>query len=212
MLQHLITHDEDLRMAPRDRNQLAAAVEELREDLRALPADSDPARTRLMSRWIGIGLMVLGDHRNARTFLQQALDLAAASGNDHAVIVTQLNLADSYRYGCDGETASVLYRKALDTARSRRPELVDFALQHLAKHLMERGDLAPARAHLQEAARLRIAKGDADLIESTRAALDRVELLLGQAVSAAAGAEAAHQSEELTAPIPHHGLGPGPAG
>ncbi|MFB7123123.1 hypothetical protein [Kitasatospora sp. NPDC056273] len=43
---------------------------------------------------------------------------------------------------------------------------------------MERGDLAQARTHLQEALRLRIAKGDGELIESTQAALDRVELLL----------------------------------
>ncbi len=40
---------------------------------------------------------------------------------------------------------------------------------------MELGDLSSARAHLQEASRLRIAKGDMELIESTQAALDRVD-------------------------------------
>ncbi|MFF9078022.1 hypothetical protein ACF1A9_38265 [Streptomyces sp. NPDC014872] len=57
------------------------------------------------------------------------------------------------------QTADVLYHSALSAARSQHPELVDFALQHTGKHLMERGDLAGAEACLHEALRLRIAKG-----------------------------------------------------
>ncbi|MFF2040982.1 tetratricopeptide repeat protein [Kitasatospora sp. NPDC058170] len=189
MLQHLITQDEDLRMVPTDRDRLAGAVGEIREDLRMLPPGTDDARRRVLARWAGIGLVSLGDYHDARAFLRQALDLATASGNTRAVIATELNLGDAYRYAGEAETADVLYRKALDTARSRHPELVDFALQHFGKHLMERGDLVPARAHLREAWRLRIAKGDTGLIESTQAALDRVELLIGQAGAGKAAAD-----------------------
>ncbi|MER7706140.1 tetratricopeptide repeat protein [Kitasatospora sp. NPDC097605] len=166
-----------------DRNELACAVGRLQEELRGLPRGIDPARTRVLTRWIGIGLMCLGNHEDARTFLRQSLDLAAASGNTGAVIATRLNLADAHRYSGDVRTADALYRSALTTARSRHPELVDFALQHTGKHLMERGDLAEARAHLREALRLRIAKGNTELVESTQAALDRVELLLGEVPS-----------------------------
>ncbi|MFC5666207.1 hypothetical protein ACFP3U_24930 [Kitasatospora misakiensis] len=180
MLDHLITHDDGLRMVPTDRNELAAAVGRLREELRALPEEVDPARTRVLTRWIGIGQMCLGHHEDARTFLRQALDLAARIGNTGAVVATGLNLADAYRYAGDVRTADALYRSALITARSRHPELVDFALQHTGKHLMERGDLAEAETHLREALRLRIAKGNAELVESAQAALDRVELLLGE--------------------------------
>lgn len=190
MLQHLITQDTDLRMVPTDRDQLAGALEELREDLRALPADTDTARQRVLARWIGIGLLTLGDHHDARLFLRQALDLATASANTRAVIATQLNLADAYRYGGEAETADAFYRSALHTARDQHPELVDFALQHYGKHLMEQGDLATARTHVREALRLRIAKGDTGLIESTQAALARVELLLVQAEAGTAAREA----------------------
>ncbi|MFF3088606.1 tetratricopeptide repeat protein [Streptomyces nojiriensis] len=178
MLQHLITQNEDLRMIPTDRDQLATAVDEIREDLRALPAGTDADRTRVLARWIGIGLLSLGNYHDARAFLRQALDLATSSGNTRAVITTELNLGDAYRYAGEAETAHVLYRQALDTAQSQHPELADFALQHFGKHLMEQGDLVLARAHLREAWRLRIAKGDPGLIESTQAALDRVELLI----------------------------------
>ncbi|RDG36983.1 tetratricopeptide repeat protein [Streptomyces corynorhini] len=204
MLQHLITQDEDLRMVPTDRNHLAVAVDGLREDLRALSAGTDLSQARVLARWVGIGLVTLGDPHEARVFLRQALDLATASGNIRAVIATELNLGDAYRYADEAEAADVLYRRALDTARSRHPELVDFALQHFGKHLLEQGDLVSAHAHLREALRLRIAKGDAGLIESTHAALGRVELLIGRAAAgtffpAAGGAEAAQWSRRWTA-------------
>ncbi|MGA5818065.1 tetratricopeptide repeat protein [Kitasatospora sp. NPDC094028] len=186
MLQHLITQDDHLRMVPTDRSELTSAVSRLHQELRDLPEATDPARTRVLTRWIGIGQLSLGNHDEARTFLRQSLDLAAAIGNTQAVVATGLNLADAHRYAGDADAADALYRSALNTARSRHPELVDFALQHTGKHLMERGDLADAQGHLQEALRLRIAKGDSELVESTQAALDRVELLIGQAAAPAA--------------------------
>ncbi|MFJ5634682.1 tetratricopeptide repeat protein [Streptomyces goshikiensis] len=203
MLQHLITQGEDLRMVPTDHDQLTTAVEKIREELQALPEGEDIARARVLARWTGIGLLGLGRHDDARVFLRQALDLAEANGNSRAVIATQLNLGDAYRYGGEAENADAFYRRALDGARGQHPELVDFALQHLGKHLMEQGSLMPARAHLQEALRLRTAKGDAGLIESTQAAVDRVELLISHAsadtpASADGAAEAAQWSRRWT--------------
>ncbi|MFF1909288.1 tetratricopeptide repeat protein [Kitasatospora sp. NPDC058218] len=189
MLQHLITQDAGLRMVPTDRGKLTTAVGQLQDDLRALHEGADPARTRALTRWIGVGQMCLGRHEEALTFLRQSLDLAAASGNTRAVVATSLNLGDAHRYAGDMRAADALYRSALGTARSQHPELVDFALQHTGKYLMERGDLAGAEAHLREALRLRIAKGDTELIGSTQAALSRVELLTDQ--TAAPGAETA---------------------
>ncbi|MFJ3882132.1 tetratricopeptide repeat protein [Streptomyces sp. NPDC090077] len=181
MLHHFIAHDEGLRMIPADRDHLTAAVEGLRAELRGLSGEEDADRRRVLSRWIGVGSVVLGDYAEARTLLRQALDLATASGNSHAAIATEINLGDAYRYGGDADSADAFYRRALDMSRSRHPELVDFALQHYGKHLMERGEFAAARAHIQEALQLRHAKGDAALIEATQSVMDRVELLISRA-------------------------------
>ncbi|MFJ5921106.1 tetratricopeptide repeat protein [Kitasatospora sp. NPDC092948] len=178
MLQHLITQDDQLRMVPVDRDELTIVVGQLRQEL---DVTTDPARTRLLAREIGIAQMTLGNHDEARTLLRQALDLATSAGNTRSVIAAGINLADAHRYAGDTQTADALYRSALATARSLHPELLDFAHQHFGKHLMELGDHAGALAHLQEALRLRIAKGNAELVESTQAALDRVALLLGRA-------------------------------
>nr|WP_223242715.1 tetratricopeptide repeat protein [Streptomyces sp. CBMA123] len=188
-MDHLITHDDSLRMVPTDRDELIAAVARLHEELRALPHGNDPARARLLTRWIGIGQLSLGNHDEARAFLRQSLDLAAGLGNSRAVVATGLNLADAHRYSGDTQTADALYRSALNTARHQHPELVDFALQHTGKHLMECGDLVGALGYLQEAMRLRIAKRDAGLVESTQAAIFQVELLISQAGATAAPRE-----------------------
>ncbi|MFJ4777413.1 tetratricopeptide repeat protein [Streptomyces sp. NPDC088762] len=205
MLQHLITQDENLRMIPIDRDELTAAAAGLRGELRD-PA-TEAARRRVLARWTGIASLALGDYQSARAFLRQALDLAMASGNTRAVIATQLNLGDAYRYAGEASTADTLYRSALDTARAQQPDLLDFALQHFAKHLMEQGHLVPARAHLQEALHLRQAKGDAELIESTQAAVDHVELLLAQAdagASTTAPAEPSQWSSRWTSWLQSH--------
>ncbi|MFI1312386.1 tetratricopeptide repeat protein [Streptomyces albidoflavus] len=188
MLQHLIAQDERLRMVPAGRVQLTDAVATALAELRALPESADPAKARVLARWTGIGLMALGIHDDAIAFLRRALDLATATHNDRAVISTELNLGDAYRYAGDAQTAEVLYRRALGAARARHPDLLDYALQHFGKHLMEQGggSLAQARTHLREALHMRRAKGDAGLIESTQAAVDRVELLISRACSDAA--------------------------
>ena len=178
MLQHLITQDGDLRMAPTDRDALVAEVARLREEL---DAASDPDRVRALTRWIGVGLLALGQHGEARVFLRRSLELAAAARRTKAEVATGLNLGDAHRYAGDAEAAEACYRSALATARDGCPELLDFALQHFGKHLMERGDLTGARTHLREARRLRIAKGDAELLGSTQAALDRVDSLIAAA-------------------------------
>ncbi|MGW2840580.1 tetratricopeptide repeat protein [Streptomyces sp. NPDC001493] len=202
MLQHLTTQNDDLRMIPTNRAELVAAVGELREELRGLPTDADHDRRRVINRWIGIGLLTLGDYPEALGHLNQALSLAVASGNGRAVIAAELNIGDAHRYAGATEEAEVLYRKALAAAREQHPELVDFALQHFGKHLMEEGNLQGARARLQEALALRQSKNDATLIESTQAALDRVDLLISRtgAGSPAAGEEASRRwSSEWTA-------------
>ncbi|GAA2812156.1 hypothetical protein GCM10010505_42820 [Kitasatospora aburaviensis] len=165
-------------MVPIDRDALVAEVARLREELAGEAGRADPARTRMLTRWIGIGLLSLGAPGDAQAFFRWSLALAASAHNTKAVVATGLNLGDAHRYAGDLPAADALYRGALATARSQCQEILDYALQHFGKHLMESGALADARTHLQEALRLRIAKGDIELLASTQAALDRVASLI----------------------------------
>ncbi|MFD5179596.1 phosphotransferase [Nocardia sp. NPDC058379] len=154
--------DERLRMIPVDPETLAARV-----------AVADPHDFGGLRR-LGIALMLLGRHDEALDRLDQALELA---DTERRRITVWINLADVYRYQGEPAPAEILYRRALDASRALDPELVSFAAHHLGKSLAEQHRPREARELLNEAMRLRVADGDSELIESTRAALDHLDEL-----------------------------------
>lgn len=160
MTEHGHRFDERLRMIPTDHAQLAARVAAAR------PVDFADFRK------IGIELMLLGRYDDALDHLDRALELA---DSDRRRISVWINLGDVYRYRGDTVPAETLYRRTVDHARDSAPEALSFALQHLGKALAEQGRLPEARALLTEALKLRVAEGDAELIESTRTTLDALD-------------------------------------
>jgi len=152
--------DERQRMIPADPEALAARV------AAAAPGDfADYRRT-------GIELMLLGRYEEALDHLDRALETV---DTETRAITVWINLADVYRYRGDAVTAIALYRRAVDAARDRAPEVLSTAAQHLGKALAEQGDTEAARALLREALRLRVAEGDPESIESARIAWETVE-------------------------------------
>ncbi|WP_216907284.1 aminoglycoside 3'-phosphotransferase [Nocardia noduli] len=152
--------DERQRMIPADPEALAARV------AAAVPGDfADYRRT-------GIELMLLGRYEEALDHLDRALETV---DTETRAITVWINLADVYRYRGDAVTAIALYRRAVDAARDRAPEVLSTAVQHLGKALAEQGDTEAARALLREALRLRVAEGDPESIESARIAWETVE-------------------------------------
>ncbi|MGV9719556.1 phosphotransferase [Nocardia beijingensis] len=153
----LYRFDERQRMIPHDPERLAVRVAQARPDDFA------------SYRQTGIELMLLGRYDEALDHLDRALELV---DTERRRITVWINLGDVYRYRGDAGTAERLYRRAVEHARVAAPEVLSFAVQHLGKALAERDHLSEARELLAEAMRLRIAEGDPEEIESTRAALD----------------------------------------
>ncbi|MEU0507550.1 tetratricopeptide repeat protein [Nocardia sp. NPDC005998] len=154
--------DGRLRMIATDHEQLAARVAAAR------PVDFAEFRKT------GIDLLLLGRYDEALDHLDRALELA---DSDRRRISVWINLGDVHRYRGDVVTAETLYRRTVDRARDCAPEVLSFALQHLGKALAEQGRLPEAKALLSEALKLRVAEGDAELIESTRTSLDALDEL-----------------------------------
>ncbi|WP_324192074.1 phosphotransferase [Nocardia puris] len=183
--------DERLRMVPVDPEGLAARV------AKANPHDFASFRQT------GLELMLLGRHDAALDHLDRAAELAVT---DRQRISVWINLADVHRYRGAAPTAEILYRRAVEAARDAGDEeALSFAAQHLGKALAEQGRAAEARALLNEALRLRLAEGDAELIESTRTALENLAELvipLPAAVTELLGENPAHSDE-------HEGLSGG---
>ncbi|TCJ99044.1 phosphotransferase [Nocardia alba] len=154
--------DERLRMIPVDAETLSARV-----------ALADPHDFPGLRR-LGIALMLLGRYDEALDRLDQALELA---DSERRRVTVWINLGDVYRYQGEPGHAEILYRRALHASRALDPELVSFAAHHLGKSLAEQHRPLEARELLTEAMRLRVADGDSELIESTRAAMDHLDEL-----------------------------------
>jgi release factor glutamine methyltransferase len=161
VIDELISMDARERMVPVDAPALREAVARLLAGERELPA----------LRQAGVGLVALGEHTRAQAVLVEALAAAEAGGDAGAEVRVRLDLADAHRYAGRLAPAESLCRRALEIARTRCPELVDFALQHLGKCRIDQGGYAEAVDRLWEALALRQAKGDPSLVAATRRAL-----------------------------------------
>lgn len=170
-IRDLIGMDAGLRMVPTDRPGLRAAVDVMLDRLGPAPTgDEMPAGDRLgLLRRAGFGLIALDDLDAAVDLLTEALTLTG--GDAAAEVAVRVNLGDAYRYGGCLDSAAEQYDAALERARANAPALVDLALHHLGKHLIDAGRPAEAIACLQEALALRRQKADATLVASTAAAL-----------------------------------------
>jgi tetratricopeptide (TPR) repeat protein len=171
-IENLIVMDERQRMAAADPVALREAVGALQARLAAV---GEPEKRMVLLRRIGSGLTALGDLAAARRVLSEALELACELADPRAEVAVRINMGDALRYAGDLPAAAAQYELALALARRAAPDRVDFALQHYGKHLFDAGRTEQAIACLREALRLRQAKGDTDLIESTRRALAMVD-------------------------------------
>lgn len=156
----LITLDDRLRMVPADAVALQRSVEELRG------ATDAASRRRL-----GLGLIALGNYSEAVVILDGVVTDAASNRDSDTEIKARINLGDAFRYHGDLRAAYTEYQRAVKQARAENQLLLDFALQHLGKHYLEAGQRSAAITCFWEALRLRRAKGDASLVDSTLAAL-----------------------------------------
>ena len=84
-----------------------------------------------------------------------------------------MRLAEARKYNGEHSIAEKLLRKALFWTNAEEFSTYrDFALQHLGKCRLEQGAVDDAISLLEEALKLRLKKGDTELINSTERALD----------------------------------------
>lgn len=128
-------------------------------------------------RLAGVGLVALGDYAAAQRVLAAAVERAETPSQEVAALV---NLGDAHRYPGALDAAEPLYRRAIELARTRCPELVHFTLQHYGKHLIDARRPHLAVDVLTEVLQIRERLGDPALIASTQDALSLARAAVGQ--------------------------------
>lgn len=156
--------------------EIQPALDELEAYLSGAAHLPPAGRVRLLAQ---IGTLYRSSPEPARAipYFEQAVSLARTHNLRADEAVNTLRLAVAYQYAGDADAALPAFKAALVLCAQRRTHL-DFAYQHWAKFLIEQGEPELAFPYLEQALMQRIARGDADLIASTRAALDAARLLL----------------------------------
>ncbi|HKU57495.1 MAG TPA: hypothetical protein VJP41_10785 [Gaiellaceae bacterium] len=149
---------DDLRETARDRAAVAGALAEAERRL----SESETAE---LHTYAGQAARLLGDGEAAIRHLSRALELVPSAR-------ARVRLGEAYRCADRLAEAERELRGALSESQTADDE--HYALQHLGKTLVDAGCREEAAAALEHALALRKAVGEAGLVASTEAALDRL--------------------------------------
>lgn len=165
------TFDAALREAPLDPAAFAAAVDERVEAIGH--ARSQPARMLAMLGEITPLLRIAGRLEDARRTASEAIALAELLEDPRDAFVNRIRLAHVMQWERRFELSNPLFDQLVAQVHGT-PELADLAdavLQHAGKNLFDQGRHAEAARCFREALKLRRAKGDEALMESSAEAL-----------------------------------------
>ncbi|MDB5096206.1 MAG: hypothetical protein JWM80_627 [Cyanobacteria bacterium RYN_339] len=149
---------------------LVNAIHEHRNDLQLARQEADEVSILAILGPLSEAYRLLAQLDPAVACGEEALALAEKLGNQTALIANGIRLATALQYRNEQDRALPIFQLALERARVRG-FMVDYALQHLGKCLVELGRKDDALESFQEALKLRAAKGDAELVASTEEAI-----------------------------------------
>lgn len=148
-----------------------ALVHRTADDLTALATAQGAERLALLTR-AGSALTVLRREAEADPLLLEALALARTLGDAEKEVQNLNNLATNTQYLARRDEALTLFQTALARAPGTDAwQHRDFIHHHRGRCLAELGRIAEARQDFELALALRISKGEAFYIESSRRAL-----------------------------------------
>jgi tetratricopeptide (TPR) repeat protein len=164
-----------LRASALDPVAMRAYAQQLLAKAPAQAQDDAPEAARLYS-CIAMYLGLVGDLEDAERLIVHAIALQA-DGAPVPLLISQIRRAQIVQMLGRPAEASQLLSIAVEQCRAH-PELnilLDFALQHLGKVQFDLGRHEQALATFEEALALRESKADAELIASTRLAIQAVK-------------------------------------
>jgi tetratricopeptide (TPR) repeat protein len=171
-LSDAVTLDENLREMPRVPERVAFGIRRARKQLQeAHESGNDTLILRTLG-YLTDASRIAGDLDAAVSYGTEALERARVSGNRNAEVANLIRLGEAHKYRDEHAIAEQLFRDALALSQEGDAHaLHDFALQHLGKCLLEQGRYDESIGYLEQALKLRRAKGSQPLIDSTGRAL-----------------------------------------
>jgi len=134
--------------------------------------DSDENDKYFLYGVLGNFYRINGQAQKAIKCLTYCYDRAVKEKNTIKEIISLIRLGEALKYNRNHKKALEHFNKALEMCEDHKiDEYFDFALQHIGKCLMELAMLKEAEECFQKALKLRKAKGNHSLIDSTEQAI-----------------------------------------
>jgi tetratricopeptide (TPR) repeat protein len=165
--------DENLRDVPADRAGMEGAARHLETLLSS--SDTQPReRLRDLGR-LGVYLRILGNLDAAQESLKDAIALANELGDEKAALANRIRLGHVYQWQRRFAEADTVFAAVVEQCEQdmRFREYLDFAYQHYGKSKFDQGLYTEAEAFFRQALDIRQARGDEELIASSRLAWER---------------------------------------
>lgn len=171
-LSELIVFDSTLREVAKDSASLTSAISQAQEELEKAEATNNESDIIFLLGYLGNACRVANVLSDSIQYLERAVVRSQTNGNRKAELVNTIRLAEARKYDGEHAIAENMLRSVLDwTNDNGLSTYKDFVLQHLAKCLLEQGEVDDAISMLESTLELRTAKGNDELIRSTQLAL-----------------------------------------
>lgn len=172
--------DQNLREIPKDPNGLMDHVENLKTVVLSL---ENPGERSAILGEIGLYLRILGELDEAEFYLLESLDLISEHGLGLKREVQQMiRLAHVLQWQKEFTESTRVFDQILEVCRQDEDaeSYLSFALQHAGKNLFDQLRYEEALSLFEEALEIRTRqRAHADLLESTKLAIERTKELLG---------------------------------
>ncbi|OQR53679.1 hypothetical protein [Bacillus sp. CDB3] len=116
---------------------------------------------------IGVYERIAGNLSESKYYLQEAIEYYTQTDNIQGLFINKLRLAHTYHWERKFSAANTLFIELLETLPNL-PAYEDFFYQHYGKSKLDEGYFHTALSYFQKALKIRLRKGNEELIHSTK--------------------------------------------
>lgn len=166
----------DLKERAVDVEQFVIAKQFLQDELTFKENLDDHGKRDRLSL-LGYICRILGQNEEALERATEALNISKKTNMVLLVVIDQMRVASCHQALGDLDTAKALFTETIQICEKFKPlnEIIDFAYHNYARFLYEQGDFNESKVYFEKALNVREEKGNEELLEATKFALNATQ-------------------------------------
>ncbi|WP_230875029.1 tetratricopeptide repeat protein [Lysinibacillus cavernae] len=162
--------DKHLREVPISKNDMIKGIDFLKNEI--LSHCDNGQELASIYGLIGVYSRIINKIEESKKYLSLAIELNRQLGNHKRIFVNELRLAHTYQWEKNFQESNKIFKKLMEQSENNSDNhYLDFVYQHYGKNLYDQSDYRLALTYFEKALRLRVNKGNQELIDSTEYAI-----------------------------------------